>query len=125
MVTRAVKKKPDYSRPHTVRRSIKPVMISGFQFSDGDKVYKGDVLVRQTGLKIYPGESVALAPDGWELIALDNGRFTISTEEISPFPDSPIYELVQSNPEPVKKTFANIIPDDASKNIAFQLKRFL
>ncbi|CAL8102511.1 unnamed protein product [Calicophoron daubneyi] len=118
-----VKKKPNYSdQPARVHPSVRVKSLRGFQFNDGDYVYKGDILVRQLGLDIYPGESVKLDRDTWDLIALCNGRFTISTETLSPFPDSPLYAAV-SRGEVIRKPFVHVIGDPVEP--IYRLKRML
>lgn len=43
-----VKKKPNFSdQPNKYRPSVLIKTLRGFQFNDGDYVYKGDILVRQ------------------------------------------------------------------------------
>lgn len=44
----AVKKKPNYAdQPEKIRKPVLVKTLRGFQFNDGDHVYKGDILVRQ------------------------------------------------------------------------------
>lgn len=44
----AVKKKPNYEdQPEKIRKPVLVKTLRGFQFADGDHVYKGDILVRQ------------------------------------------------------------------------------
>ncbi|KAF5397228.1 hypothetical protein PHET_09356 [Paragonimus heterotremus] len=118
-----VKKKPNYSdQPARLRPSVRVKTLRGFQFNDGDYVFEGDILVRQLGLEIYPGESVKLDRETWNLVAMCNGRFTISTEQLSPFPDSPLYLAVQKG-RTISKPFVHVISDPVEP--IFQLKRFL
>ncbi|CAH8649637.1 unnamed protein product [Schistosoma bovis] len=118
-----VKKKKNYAEtPSRYRPSVLVKTLRGFQFNDGDYVYKGDILVRQLGMEIYPGESVKLDPETWNLVALSNGRFTISTEKLSPFPDSPLYDKVKDG-EVIYKPFVHVIGDPIEP--LYKLKRIL
>ncbi|VDP18659.1 unnamed protein product [Schistosoma margrebowiei] len=74
------------------------------------------------GMEIYPGESVKLDPETWNLVALSNGRFTISTEKLSPFPDSPLYDKVKDG-EVIYKPFVHVIGDPIEP--LYKLKRIL
>lgn len=73
-------------------------------------------------MEIYPGESVKLERETWNLIAMCNGRFTISTEKLNPFPDSPLYDDVQ-NGEEIVKPFVHVLRDLPEP--MFKLKRVL
>lgn len=43
-----MKKKPNYEdQPEKLRKPVLVKTLRGFQFADGDQVYKGDILVRQ------------------------------------------------------------------------------
>ncbi|CAH8615804.1 unnamed protein product [Schistosoma mattheei] len=118
-----IKKKKNYAEtPSRYRPSVLVKTLRGFQFNDGDYVYKGDILVRQLGMEIYPGESVKLDPETWNLVALSNGRFTISTEKLSPFPDSPLYDKVKDG-EVIYKPFVHVIGDPIEP--IYKLKRIL
>ncbi|TPP64174.1 Mitochondrial 39S ribosomal protein L27 L27mt [Fasciola gigantica] len=108
--------------PKKVKPSVLVKTLRGFQFNDGDFVYKGDILVRQIGLEIYPGESVKLDRETWDLIAMCNGRFTISTETLSPFPDSPLYEAVHRG-EQIVRPFVHVISEPIEP--VYRLKRML
>ncbi|TGZ69976.1 hypothetical protein CRM22_003434 [Opisthorchis felineus] len=119
-----VKKKKNHTdQPAKIRPSVQVKTLRGFQFNDGDYVYKGDIVVRQLGLDIYPGESVKLNPETWDLVALCNGRFTISTEILSPFPDSPLYSLVHQKGHTISKPFVHVIEDRMEP--VYTLKRML
>lgn len=55
----AVKKKPNHEdQPEKYRKPVLVKTLRGFQFSDGDHVYKGDILVRQVSFylisTLYP-----------------------------------------------------------------------
>ncbi|VDP89642.1 unnamed protein product [Echinostoma caproni] len=118
-----IKKKYDLEdNPKKVKPAVLVKTLRGFQFNDGDYVYEGDILVRQLGLEIYPGESVKLNRDTWDLIAMCNGRFTISTETLSPFPDSPLYSAVQRG-EQIVRPFVHVISDPPEP--IYRLKRML
>ncbi|KAK4476030.1 hypothetical protein MN116_001260 [Schistosoma mekongi] len=118
-----IKKKRNYAEtPSKYRPSVLVKTLRGFQFNDGDYVFKGDILVRQLCMEIYPGESVKLDPETWNLVALSNGRFTISTEKLSPYPDSPLYDKVKEG-EAIYKPFVHVI-SDAIEPI-YKLKRIL
>jgi len=49
----------------------------GVKVSEGEKVYKGNVLVRQRGTKIHPGKNVEVGRDH-TLYALAEGKVTFS-----------------------------------------------
>ncbi|CAH8590217.1 unnamed protein product [Schistosoma turkestanicum] len=118
-----IKKKRNYAEtPSKYRPSVLVKTLRGFQFNDGDYVYKGDILVRQMCMEIYPGEAVKLDPETWNLVALSNGRFTISTEKLSPFPDSPLYNKVKDG-EVIYKPFVHVISDPPEP--VYKLKRIL
>ncbi|VEL21810.1 unnamed protein product [Protopolystoma xenopodis] len=109
-----VKKKPDYTdHPQRYRPSVLVKTLRGFQFSDGDPIFKGDILVRQLGLEFYPGENVSLNSETWDIVANCNGRFMITTEELSPYPDSPLYATVKSG-NVIKKHFVHVIEEDSA-----------
>ncbi|KAH9280558.1 hypothetical protein ECG_07081 [Echinococcus granulosus] len=120
----AVKKKPNYAdQPEKINKPVLVKTLRGFQFNDGDHVYKGDILVRQIGLEIYPGENVRLNRDTWDLIALRNGRFTITTETLSPYPDSPLYPVVKEEGRVLRRPFVHVIAPPTVP--VFKLKRYL
>nr|VZI36825.1 unnamed protein product [Spirometra erinaceieuropaei] len=119
----AVKKKPNYAdQPHKINKPVLVKTLRGFQFTDGEHVYAGDILVRQLGLEFYPGENVKLNRDTWDLVALRDGRFTISTETLSPYPDSPLYPLVKEGRE-LRKPFVHVVARPVEP--VFKLKRNL
>ncbi|VDM31218.1 unnamed protein product [Hydatigera taeniaeformis] len=120
----AVKKKPNYGdQPEKINKPVLVKTLRGFQFNDGDHVYKGDILVRQLGMEIYPGENVQLNRDTWDLVALRGGRFTITTETLSPYPDSPLYPVVKEQGRVLRRPFVHVIsPPTVS---VFKLKRYL
>ncbi|VDK32449.1 unnamed protein product [Taenia asiatica] len=120
----AVKKKPNYAdQPEKIRKPVLVKTLRGFQFNDGDHVYKGDILVRQMGLEIYPGENVKLNRDTWDLVALRGGRFTITTETLSPYPDSPLYPVVKEEGRVLQRPFVHVIAPPTVP--VFKLKRYL
>ncbi|EUB56677.1 Mitochondrial 39S ribosomal protein L27 (L27mt) [Echinococcus granulosus] len=117
----AVKKKPNYAdQPEKINKPVLVKTLRGFQFNDGDHVYKGDILI---GLEIYPGENVRLNRDTWDLIALRNGRFTITTETLSPYPDSPLYPVVKEEGRVLRRPFVHVIAPPTVP--VFKLKRYL
>ncbi|VDO03147.1 unnamed protein product [Rodentolepis nana] len=120
----AVKKKPNYEdQPEKIRKPVLVKTLRGFQFADGDQVYKGDILVRQLGMEFYPGENVRLNRDTWDLVALRSGRFTITTETLSPYPDSPLHSLVNEEGRVIQRPFVHVIAHQTEP--VFKLKRSL
>ncbi len=75
------------------------------------------------GLEFYPGENVRLDRNTWDLVALCNGRFTISTETLSPYPDSRMFDVVKSGKQ-IQKPFVHVIPLEPREPV-FKLKRLL
>uniref|UniRef100_A0A5K3FEV3 DUF3850 domain-containing protein n=1 Tax=Mesocestoides corti TaxID=53468 RepID=A0A5K3FEV3_MESCO len=121
---RPVKKKPNYEdQPQKINKPVLVKTLRGFQFADGDQVYKGDILVRQMGMEFYPGENVKLNRDTWDLVALRNGRFTITTETLSPYPDSPLYPVVKEQERELRRPFVHVIAPPLTP--VFRLKRSL
>nr|CDS25699.1 hypothetical protein HmN_000613700 [Hymenolepis microstoma] len=120
----AVKKKPNYEdQPEKIRKPVLVKTLRGFQFADGDQVYKGDILVRQLGMEFYPGENVRLIRETWDLVALRSGRFTITTETLSPYPDSPLYSAVNEEGKVLQRPFVHVIAPPTEP--VFKLKRSL
>ncbi|KAL5108069.1 Polypyrimidine tract-binding protein 2 [Taenia crassiceps] len=120
----AVKKRPNYAdQPEKIRKPVLVKTLRGFQFNDGDHVYKGDILVRQMGLEIYPGENVKLNRDTWDLVALRDGRFVITTETLSPYPDSPLYPVVREEGRVLRRPFVHVVAPPSVP--VFKLKRYL
>ena len=144
-----MKKKRNYAeQPEKIRKPILVKTLRGFQFNDGDHVYKGDILVRQViflrlllryrlslclvkcinmfcqmGLEFYPGENVQLNRDTWDLVALRSGRFTITTETLSPYPDSPLYAVVNEKDRVLRRPFVHVVAPTITP--VFKLKRSL
>merc|ERR1711868_31239 len=77
---------------------------------NGDYVESGMILYRQLGLNYYPGENVGCGRD-CTLFALVPGHVIITTEQLKPRPESPLYDAVK-NGRVVKKRFYNIIPEE-------------
>merc|ERR1712018_300117 len=77
---------------------------------NGDWVEKGMILYRQLGLHYYPGENVGCGRD-CTLFALEPGNVIITTETLSPRPESPLYAAVKGG-RVVNKRFYNIIPEE-------------
>ncbi|VUZ47374.1 unnamed protein product [Hymenolepis diminuta] len=120
----AVKKKPNYEdQPEKLRKPVLVKTLRGFQFADGDQVYKGDILVRQMGMEFYPGENVQLNRETWDLVAMRDGRFTITTETLSPYPDSPLYSVVNEEGRVIQRPFVHVIAPPIRP--FFKLKRSL
>lgn len=76
----------------------------GWKRQDGSFVHSGEVLVRQLGLRYYPGENVRLGRDN-TIYAMTDGKVVITCEKLSPYPDSPLYESVKSGLVIYKKFF--------------------
>lgn len=75
------------------------------------------------GMEFYPGENVQLNRDTWDLIALRSGRFMITTETLSPYPDSPLYSVVNEEGRTIKRPFVHVIAPPSEP--IFKLKRSL
>ncbi|KAK6169047.1 hypothetical protein SNE40_020174 [Patella caerulea] len=80
----------------------------GWKRNDGSFVHAGEILATQRGLRFYPGENVELRRDN-ALHALRDGIVMVTSEVISPYPDSPLYTPVQSGLV-IKKKFFNVYP---------------
>lgn len=77
----------------------------------------------QIGLEFYPGENVQLNKDTWDLVALRSGRFTITTETLSPYPDSPLYSVVKEEKRVLRRPFVHVIAPPVEP--VFKLRRSL
>jgi len=75
----------------------------------GEHVEQGMILYRQLGFKYYPGENVGCGRD-LTLFALEKGEVVISCEQLSPYPQSPLYPAVQAG-RVVHKRFYHVIPE--------------
>ena len=75
------------------------------------------------GLEFYPGENVQLNRDTWDLVALRSGRFTITTETLSPYPDSPLYAVVNEKDRVLRRPFVHVVAPTITP--VFKLKRSL
>ncbi|XP_013418094.1 uncharacterized protein LOC106179113 [Lingula anatina] len=75
---------------------------------EGEWVNKGEILVAQLGLRFWPGQNVGMGRDG-TLYALDSGHVITSSEQLSPYPHSPLYEHVKEGNKITKK-FWHVIP---------------
>ena len=76
----------------------------GWKRQDGNFVFANEILVKQLGMRFYPGENVGLAGDN-TLYALSDGKVIVSCEKLTPYPDSPLYEPIQSGLVVYKKFF--------------------
>jgi len=86
---------------------------------DGDYVEAGMILLRQLGLKIYPGENVGCGKD-LTLFALRPGRVMITRETLAPYPNSPLYPAVKAG-RIFQKYFFHVIPLEAQQIGRFKL----
>lgn len=86
------------------KRKRTPGKGRGWKRQDGGFVHSGEVLVRQLGLRFYPGENVRLGRDN-TLYAMTDGKVVVTCEKLSPYPDSPLYEPVKSGVLIFKKFF--------------------
>jgi len=77
---------------------------------DGDYVEAGMILLRQLGLKVYPGQNVGCGKD-LTLFALRPGRVMITKEKLAPYPHSPLYPAVRAG-RVFQKFFFHIVPVD-------------
>lgn len=75
------------------------------------------------GMEFYPGENVQLNRETWDLVALRSGRFTITTETLSPYPDSPLYSVVHEEGRVLRRPFVHVITPPTKP--VFKLKRSL
>lgn len=80
----------------------------GIKVQDGAFVHKGDILVKQYGLQYYPGEYVYL-DEQMSLRAGHDGIVVMTTEQLNPYPDSPLYKHVK-NGLTINKHFFSVIP---------------
>ncbi|XP_064617833.1 large ribosomal subunit protein bL27-like [Liolophura sinensis] len=80
----------------------------GWKRQDGQFVHAGEILVRQLGLRYYPGQYVRAGFDN-TLTALEDGQVIVTCEKLSPYPDSPLYEPV-SQGLTVYKKFFHVLP---------------
>lgn len=80
----------------------------GIKVQDGAFVHKGDILVKQYGLKFYPGEYVYM-DERWSLRAAHDGIVVLTTEQLNPYPDSPLYQHLK-NGFVMNKHFFSVIP---------------
>ena len=86
------------------KRKRTPGKGRGWKRQDGTFVHSGEVLVRQLGLRYYPGENVRLGRDN-TLYAMTDGKVVVTSEKLSPYPDSPLYEPVKAGVVIYKKFF--------------------
>ncbi|KAK7506156.1 hypothetical protein BaRGS_00002268 [Batillaria attramentaria] len=86
------------------KRKRTPGKGRGWKRQDGSFVHSGEVLVRQLGLRYYPGENVRLGLDN-TLYSMTDGKVVVTCEKLAPFPDSPLYEPVKSGVVIYKKFF--------------------
>ena len=86
------------------KRKRTPGKGRGWKRQDGAFVHSGEILVRQLGLRFYPGENVRLGRDN-TLYAMTDGKVVVTCEKLSPYPDSPLYEPVKSGVVILKKFF--------------------
>ncbi|XP_060071388.1 large ribosomal subunit protein bL27m-like [Ylistrum balloti] len=80
----------------------------GIKVQDGTFVHQGQVLVKQTGLRFYPGENVDISRN-YTMSAMCDGKVIVSCERLNPKPDSPLYAPVQKGVIIYKKFF-NVYP---------------
>ncbi|CAG5129376.1 unnamed protein product [Candidula unifasciata] len=106
MTVRNASKKSGGSTRNTVGRPRRK--NRGIKVQDGAFVHKGDLLVKQYGLKFYPGEHVYM-DDQWSLRAAHDGIVVLTTEQLNPYPDSPLYQHIQ-NGFVMNKHFFSVIP---------------
>lgn len=76
----------------------------GWKRQDGSFVHSGEILVRQLGLRFYPGENVRLGADN-TLYSMTDGKVVVTCEKLAPFPNSPLYEPVKTGVVIYKKFF--------------------
>ncbi|OWF47982.1 39S ribosomal protein L27, mitochondrial [Mizuhopecten yessoensis] len=80
----------------------------GIRVQDGAFVHEGQVLVKQTGLRFYPGENVDISQN-YTISAKCDGKVIVSCERLNPKPDSPLFAPVQKGVV-IHKKFFNIYP---------------
>jgi large subunit ribosomal protein L27 len=90
------------------KRKRTPGKNRGWKRQDGGFVHCGETLVRQLGLRFYPGENVRLGRDN-TLYSMTDGKVVVTSEKLSPYPDSPLYEPVK-NGVIIYKKFFNVLP---------------
>ncbi|KAK7111856.1 hypothetical protein V1264_011422 [Littorina saxatilis] len=86
------------------KRKRTPGKGRGWKRQDGGFVHGGEILVRQLGLRYYPGENVRLGRDN-TLYSMTDGKVVVTCEKLAPYPDSPLYEPVKSGVVIYKKFF--------------------
>lgn len=86
------------------KRKRTPGKGRGWKRQDGTFVHSGEILVRQLGLRFYPGENVRLGLDN-TLYSMTDGKVVVTCEKLSPYPNSPLYEPVKSGLTIYKKFF--------------------
>ncbi|XP_046359580.2 50S ribosomal protein L27-like [Haliotis rufescens] len=80
----------------------------GWKRQDGAFVHAGEQLVKQKAMRFYPGENVEFKR-GNSLYAMTDGNVMVTAEQLSPFPDSPMYAPVQEGAVIYKKFF-HVVP---------------
>ncbi|XP_033738923.1 50S ribosomal protein L27-like [Pecten maximus] len=80
----------------------------GIRVQDGAFVHGGQVLVKQNGLRFYPGENVDISGN-YTISAICDGKVIVSCERLNPKPDSPLFAPVQKGVVIYKKFF-NVYP---------------
>lgn len=105
ILSRAASKKSGGSVKNKIGKT-KP-KYRGLKAADGAFVHKGDILATQFLLKYYPGENVTIDAKNTLRAAYD-GVVVYSTEELNPYPDSPLYEHVQ-NGSVIQRRFLSVI----------------
>ncbi|XP_074647257.1 large ribosomal subunit protein bL27m-like [Tubulanus polymorphus] len=93
----------------------------GIRVKEGQLVHKGQLLVKQLGMKYWPGENVFCDPRYCGLSATVDGRVLISEETLSPFPDSPLYRPVNEQGVVIKKHFVHVLEHPSTKVGRFKL----
>ncbi|KAJ8318354.1 hypothetical protein KUTeg_003445 [Tegillarca granosa] len=90
------------------KRTATATKARGIKKDDGSFVHSGEVLVTQLGLSYYPGENVELTRNN-SLCAMCDGKVIFSSEKLSPYPDSPLYQPVK-NGVVIHKNFVHVLP---------------
>ena len=80
----------------------------GIKVEDGEFVHEWTILATQYGMRYYPGEFVNLEQDCTLRAGVD-GIVVITTDNLNPYPDSPLYEPVQAGLK-IPKKFFHILP---------------
>ncbi|KAL7677743.1 hypothetical protein ACOME3_003980 [Neoechinorhynchus agilis] len=93
---------------NTIRRRI--AKLRNIYVSDGEHVNSGQVLAKQRNLVFYPGENTRLLRD-YTIESLLPGRVYITFEQLTPYPESPLYKYAKIRGLPLKK-FISVIPKD-------------